>query len=66
MTQWIASRYFHLDHVGARVGQELRAVGTGDLSRAIDDANAIEHQRAPKAGHRRREVQGDSGTCMRN
>ena len=39
---------FHLDHVRTRIRQQFRAVGAGNLGRAVDHADAVEHQRAPR------------------
>ena len=41
--QGIAGRRFHLDHVGARVGQHLRAVRTGYVGREVYDPHPFEH-----------------------
>ena len=43
--QWVAAGRFDLHDVGARVGQQLRAVRARDLRRAVDDPSAVEHLR---------------------
>ena len=41
----VAVGSFHLDHVGAGVGEQLRAVGAGDPRREVDDAHVGERVR---------------------
>ena len=48
-TERVALRRFDLDHLGARVSEQLRAVGTGDLAGALDDSNAVQDVHASSA-----------------
>ncbi len=41
--QWIALGRFAAEYLGAGVGQDLGAIGTGDLGRSIEHADAVQH-----------------------
>ena len=51
----IAAVRLDLDHVGAGVGEQLRAVRPGDLGGAVEDPDAVEHgvRLSPDAGYGR-------------
>jgi hypothetical protein len=41
--QWIAFGRLAPQYLGAGVGQDLRAIGTGDVGRSIENADAVQH-----------------------
>ena len=48
----VAAGRLDLDHVGARVREQLRAVGARDLGREVDDPQTVEHARSISSSSR--------------